>query len=326
MNKRRFLTTLAALAATASPLLAGAADNYPAGPVRWVVPYAAGGGTDVIARTLAAPVALALGQTIVVDNKPGANTMLGAQEVSRAKPDGLTVGSADNATLALNQHLYAKLPYNPERDFEFVGGFARFPYALLVHPDVPARTLKELLELARKEPGKLSYGTPGTGGPNHVAMELLQQRTGTRFTHVPYRGAAPGLQDLMGGQIQFMLVDTASSQAYVKAGKLRALAVSYPKRLAAFPDVPTFAEAGVADFSAFSWQGLIAPAGTPKPLITRLNKELVQALSTEAVQRKLADLGVEPAPSSPEEFAALVREQAGLWGKVIRDAQIRLEP
>lgn len=324
--KHLVLQTLAAMALAAAPALARAADGPSTAPVRWVVPYAAGGGTDVIARTLAAPMAQQLGQTIVVDNKPGANTMLGAQEVARARPDGLTVGSADNATLALNQHLYAKLPYNPERDFEFVGGFARFPYALLVHPAVPAKNLKELLDLARKEPGKLSYGTPGTGGPNHVAMEQLQQRTGVKFTHVPYRGAAPGLQDLMGGQIQFMLVDTASSQAYVKSGKLRALAVSYPQRLAAFPDVPTFAEAGVPDFVAFSWQGLIAPAGTPRPVIARLNQALLQALSTEAVQRRLAELGVEPAPSSPEEFAALVRQQAGLWGKVIQDAQIRLEP
>lgn len=324
--KHLVLQTLAAMALAAAPALARAADGPSTAPVRWVVPYAAGGGTDVIARTLAAPMAQQLGQTIVVDNKPGANTMLGAQEVARARPDGLTVGSADNATLALNQHLYAKLPYNPERDFEFVGGFARFPYALLVHPAVPAKNLKELLDLARKEPGKLSYGTPGTGGPNHVAMEQLQQRTGVKFTHVPYRGAAPGLQDLMGGQIQFMLVDTASSQAYVKSGKLRTLAVSYPQRLAAFPDVPTFAEAGVPDFVAFSWQGLIAPAGTPRPVIARLNQALLQALSTEAVQRRLAELGVEPAPSSPEEFAALVRQQAGLWGKVIQDAQIRLEP
>lgn len=324
--KYPFLHILAAMALAAAPTLSAAADGYPASPVRWVVPYAAGGGTDVIARTLAAPVSQALGQTVVVDNKPGANTMLGAQEVARAKPDGLTVGSADNATLALNQHLYTRLPYNPERDFEYVGGFARFPYALLVHPSVPARSLKELLELARKEPGRLSYGTPGTGGPNHVAMEQLQQRTGVKFTHVPYRGAAPGLQDLMGGQIQFMLVDTASSQAFVKSGKLRALAVSYPLRLAAFPDVPTFDEAGVPDFVAFSWQGLIAPAGTPKAIVTRLNTELVQALSSEPVQRRLAELGVEPAPSTPEEFAALVKQQAGVWGKVIQEAQIKLEP
>ncbi len=321
MQRRHLLLGAAGLAATR----AFAQGGYPTKAIQWIVPYPAGGGTDIVARTVAQAMGPALGQTLVVENKPGANTAIGAAAVAQGAADGHVLGSADNATLALNQHLFPKLVYAPEKDFAFVGGLARFPYALLVNPSVPLQSFREFIEAGKSRPGTLSYGTPGLGGPNHVAMELLQQRTGARFNHVPYKGAAPGLQDLVAGQIQFMLVDTASSMPFIKAGKLRALAVSMPQRLAVLPEVPTVAEAGLPGFEAYSWQGVIAPAATPAVVIERLSAELMKAVRSEAVVRRLAEIGVETAPASSAEFTRHVQAQAAMWGEVIRKAGIRLE-
>ncbi len=322
MQRRDFL--LSSLLASALPATVWAAQ-YPQRTLSWVVPYAAGGGTDVVARALAEAMARQLGQTVVIENKPGANTAIGASQVARAKPDGYVVGSADNATLALNQHLFPSLAYDPLQDFSFVGGIARFPYVLVVHPDSPIKTLQDLLEAARKEPGAISYGSPGMGGPNHVAMEMLQQQTGTQFLHVSYRGAAPVMQDLIAGQIKFSLIDTASSMPFITSGRARAIAVSHGARLQTLPDVPTFAEAGVADFVAFSWQGMIAPRSTPAPVIERLNSALNQALADAKVKQTLASMSVEAAGSSAQDFERFVREQAQLWGKVVKDAGIKLQ-
>mgnify|MGYP003577836548 CR=1 FL=1 len=318
---RRWMAGLA----VASLAGAASAQAFPTQPLRWIVPYPAGGGTDVVARTLAHEMQQSLGQPIAVDNRPGANTIVGADVIAKSKGDGYTIGSADNATLALNQSLYAKLPYDPGKDFVVVGGIARFPYVMLVGPKVDARNLQELLERARKAPGSVSYGTPGLGGPNHVAMEQLQQRTGVSMTHVAYRGAAPALQDLLAGQIDCMLVDTGSSMPHIKAGKLRALAVAYDRRLSPVADVPTFAEAGVKDFSAFSWQYLIAPASTPRPVVERLGAALAQALEQEPVRRKLAELAIEPAPAFSAEASRFVAGEAQRRGAVIRTANIKLD-
>lgn len=320
-QRRQLILGAAGLAATR----AFAQGGYPNKTIQWIVPYAAGGGTDIVARTVAQAMGPALGQTIVVENKPGANTAIGAGAVAQAAADGHVIGSADNATLALNQHLFPKLGYAPEKDFVCVGGLARFPYALLVHPAVPLQNFREFIEAGKARSGSLSYGTPGLGGPNHVAMELLQQRTGARFNHVPYKGAAPGLQDLVAGQIQFMLVDTASSMSFIKAGKLRALAVSMPQRLAVLPEVPTVAESGLPDFEAYSWQGMIAPVATPAAAVERLSAELMKAVKSEAVGKRLAEIGVEPAPATSAEFTRLVRAQAAMWGEVIRKANIKLD-
>lgn len=317
----RFLSGLVAAGMTC----AAAAQAFPSQPLRWIVPYPAGGGTDVVARTIAAEIQQALGQPVVVDNRPGANTIVGAEAIAKAKADGYTIGSADNATLALNQGLYAKLPYDPARDFVIVGGIARFPYVMLVGPKSTARTLQDLVQQARNQPGTVSFGSPGMGGPNHVAMEQLQQRLGIRMTHVAYRGAAPGIQDLIAGQIDCMLVDTGSSMAHIKGGKLRALAVAYDRRLTPLPDVPTFSEAGVKNFSAFSWQFLIAPAGTPAPVVERLGEALHKALEQEPVRRKLADLAIEPAQVSAADGTRFVAAETQRWGSVIRAANIKLD-
>ena len=320
---KRYSRLLVSALVCALPLL-GQAAEYPDKTITWVVPYPAGGGTDVVARTLANEMSKSLGQPIVIENRPGANTAIGASQVARARNDGYTIGSADNATLALNQHLFPQLSYSPVSDFDYVGGLARFPYVLVVNPSVPVNTVDELLALAKQKPGTLSYGSPGMGAPNHVAMALLQQRTGTAFLHVAYRGAAPVMQDLIAGQIQFALIDTASSIQYIQSKRVRPIAVSTEKRLASLPDVPTFAEAGVPDFVAFSWQGMIVPKTTPAPVIEKLNTALSAALATQSVKQALTAMGVEPAGSPPAQFRQFVGDQDKLWGKVIRDAKISL--
>lgn len=318
---RRTAIALAGIALAGSAL----AQNFPAQPLRWVVPYPAGGGTDVIARTVANEMQQSLGQSIVVDNRGGANTIVGADIIAKSRADGYTIGSADNATLALNPALYEKLPYNPSKDFTVIGGIARFPYVLLVGPKVTAKTAAELVAMARSKPGAVSYGSPGMGGPNHVAMEQLQQRLGIQLNHIAYKGAAPGLQDLIAGQIDFMLVDTGSSLPHVRSGKLRALAVSYDTRLSPLPDVPTFKEAGLGDFSAFSWQFLIVPAGTPQPVVAQLSQQLNKALGSESVRNRMRDLGVEASPMDSKAAADFVRAEAERWSGVIRSAGIKLD-
>ena len=320
------LLGVAALTLTAvlTPALSQA-QAYPSAAPRWIVPYPAGGGTDVVARMLAEPMGRALGQTVVIENKPGAGTMIAGDLLARAKPDGLTFGTVDTSTVALAPHLYAKVPYQAEKDFAYIGGTTRFPFVLVVHPSVPAKNLQELLALARAKPGELKYATPGAGGPNHLGMELFQRKAGIKLLHVPYKGDAPALQDLLGGQIDMYLVNTAASLQHIKSGKLRPIALSMAKRSAVLPEVPTFAEAGVPDFESYSWQGLVAPAGTPPAIISRLNSELNKALASEEVKKKLAELGIEPSPSTPEEFTAFVKAQSTLWGGVIRAANIKLE-
>lgn len=302
-----------------------AAQAYPSTSPRWIVPYPAGGGTDVVARMLAQPMGQALGQTVVIENKPGAGTMIAGDLMAKAKPDGLTFGTVDTSTVALAPHLYSKVPYNADKDFAYIGGTTRFPFVLVVHPSLPVNNLQELLALARKKPGELKYATPGAGGPNHLGMELFQRKAGVKLLHVPYKGDAPALQDLLGGQIDMYLVNTAASLQHIKSGKLRPIALSMAKRSAVLPDVPTFGEAGVPDFESYSWQGLVAPAGTSPAIVARLNSELNKALASEEVRKKLADLGIEPSPSTPAEFTAFVKAQSTLWGEVIRAANIKLE-
>jgi tripartite-type tricarboxylate transporter receptor subunit TctC len=321
-----FFRSVAAFAVLAAgALLAQAQPAYPAQPVRWIVPYPAGGGTDVVARMLGQAMGEDLGQSMLIDNKPGAGTMIGGDFVAKAKADGYTIGTVDTSTVALAPHLYAKVPYKPEKDFAYVGGTTRFPFVLVVNPSVPARTLGELIALARQKPGALKYATPGPGGPNHLGMELFQRKTGTQLLHVPYKGDAPALQALIAGDIDMYLVNTAASLQHIRSGRLRPIALSMSRRSAVLPDVPTFAEAGVPDFESYSWQGLAVPAGTPAAAIARLNASLNKALGSEDIRRKLGELGIEPSPTTPEAFTALVASQSALWGEVIRSANIKLE-
>lgn len=246
MDRRQFLAAVAASSAAAASPFAMAQD-WPANPVRWVVPYPPGGGTDVLARTVAESMRKTLNQTIVVDNRPGASTNIGGQLVAAAKPDGYTIMSADNAILAFNEHLFSKLPFSPDKDFTYVGGISRFPMALVVNPAFEAKDFKEFLAYAKANPGKLNYASPGNGSPHHLAMELFKNRTGTSLTHIPYKGAAPALADVMGGQVPCMFLDLASGLPVIQSGKVRALAIGTAKRVPNLPNVPTLAELGLKD-------------------------------------------------------------------------------
>ena len=320
MQRRSFLAAGAALAATGV-----LAQTYPDQPVRWIVPYPAGGGTDVLARTVAEAMRPALGQQILVDNRPGASTNIGGEMVAKAKPDGYTVMSADNAILAFNEHLFNKLPFSPDRDFTYIGGMARFPLALVVHPDFPARTLKEFIAYAKANPGKLNYASPGNGSPHHLAMELFKNRTGTFITHIPYRGAAPAVQDVMGGQVPCMFLDLAGGLSVMQAGKVRVLAIGSAKRAPSLPNVPTLAEAGVPNVEVYAFQGLLGPAGLPEAVVARLNSELNKAIASAPVQKRMSDFGMEALPGTPAQFKAMARAEALRWGPIIKAAGVKLD-
>ena len=301
------------------------AQSWPEQPIRWVVPYPAGGGTDVIARSLAEAMRPALGQQVLVDNRPGAATNIGGDLVAHAKPDGHTVLSADNAILAFNEHLFGKLPFQPEKDFSYLGAIGRFPLALVVNPSFPAKTVQEFVAYVKANPGRVNYGSPGNGSPHHLAMELFKNRTGTFITHIPYRGMAPALQDVMGGQIPCMFLDLAGGLPVMQSGKVRVLAIGSARRAPALPNVPTLAEAGVSGAEVFAFQGVLGPAGMPDALVTRFNAELNKALASAEVRKRATDFGMELLPGTPAEFKALARAEAKRWGPIIQAAGVKLD-
>lgn len=323
--KHKFATLFGIAALAMAPALSAQAADFPSQPITWVVPYAAGGGSDVVARSVGEALSGELGTNIVVDNKPGAGTAIGAQAVARATPDGYTIGTADSGTLAFNPSLYANLSYDVDKSFSFVGGLASMPLVLVTRPGLPVNSVQELLDLARKQPGELNYASAGAGSPHHVAMEMFLQKTGTKMTHVPYKGAAPAVLDVLGDRVDVMLLDMPGGIAHMKAGKVKLLAAAMPDRLQALPDVPTMAEAGVDDFIAFAWQGVIAPAGTPQPVLDRLGTALRAALDSDKVKARFADLGVQPMPMSPAEFKAHVDTEGERWSAIIKSAGIKLD-
>ncbi|WP_321288087.1 tripartite tricarboxylate transporter substrate binding protein [Alcaligenes phenolicus] len=300
------------------------AADWPQSAVTWVVPYPAGGGSDVIARLVAKQLESSLGQTLIVENKPGAATIIGATYVGNAKPDGYTVGTADSGTLAFNSSLYSKLQYDPAA-FTYVGGLARFPLMLAVPQESPYKTVADLLEAARKQPEKLTSSSAGSGSPHHLALEMFKQRTDTKIVHVPYKGAAPAIQDLLGGQVDMSFVDSAAALSNIKAGKLRVLAVATPERSSLLPDVPTMAEAGIADFYAYAWQGLVGPPKMDEGARQRLSQDLMQALKAPELDQRIREMGVEPMPMTPDEFQAYAQRERAEWATVIERAGIRMD-
>ena len=324
MDRRTLLATLASGAAVAATPFAHA-QEYPAQLVKWVVPYPAGGGTDVIARTLAEAMRQTLGQQIVVDNRPGASTNIGADIVAKSKPDGYTIMSADNAVLAFNEHLFSKLPFNPEKDFTYIGAIGKFPLALVVHPDFPAKNFKEFLAYVKANPGKVNYASPGNGSPHHLAMEMFKVRTGTFITHIPYRGAAPAMADVMGGQVPCMFLDLASGLSIMQGNKVRVLAIGSGARSKLLPNVPTLAEVGVPNTEVFAFQGILGPAGLPAAVVNKLNGDLNKAFGTPTVQKRFDDFGMEAMPGTPAQFAALSRAESRRWGPIIKQAGIKLD-
>nr|WP_301334716.1 tripartite tricarboxylate transporter substrate binding protein [Variovorax dokdonensis] len=316
---------MAAAGATMAAPWARAQGNYPDQPIRWVVPYPAGGGTDVIARSLSDAMRQSLGQQFVVDNKPGAATNIGAEQVARAKPDGYTIMSADNAVLAFNEYLFSKLPFDPSKDFTYIGAIGKFPLALVVNPSFQAKDFKEFLAYVKAHPGDVNYASPGNGSPHHLAMELFKNRTGTSLTHVPYRGAAPAMADVMGGQVPCMFLDLASGLSIMQSGKVRVLAIGSAQRSKLLPDVPTLAEVGVSNAEVFAFQGVLGPAGMPGPIVQRLNRELNKAFSNPDVAKRFNDFGMEPMPGSPEQFFSMARAESSRWGPIIKAAGVKLD-
>lgn len=304
---------------------AAQAQTYPTQPIKLVVPYPAGGGTDFFARTIGAKLSEQLGQQVVIENKPGAATIIGAESVSHAPADGYTMLLGDTATFAVNPTLYKKLPYDPLKDFEPVTLTGRFALLLVANLAVPVNNAAELIKLAKLKPGELNYGSPGPGSPHHLAMESLKQRTGISVVHVPYKGAAPAVQDLLGGQIPMMFLDLATGGPLIKAGKIKALAVASPKRIAPLPDVPTLSEAGVADFEAWAWQGIVVPAKTPKDIVARLNDAFAKAIADPAVRQKIVEAGIDPLHSTPQQFTDYMKSESAKWAKVIAEGNIKVE-
>ena len=318
---------LAILALTVVAPAALAQSTYPSRPIRLIVPYPAGGATDVVARVVAEKMSESLGQPIVVDNRPGAGTMIGASTVARSSPDGYTVLIGDTGTYALNPTLYgARLTYSPLKDFAPVCRTGRVPLILAANPKtVKADTVADLIALAKKQPGTINFGAPGPGSPIHLAMELFRQRVGIELTAVPYKGGADALTDLLGGRVGLLFIDAATGLPHVKSGAVKALAVGSDKRIAAIPTVPTMAEAGVANFEAWAWNGLAVPTGTPPAIVAKLSDACRKALAMPAVEKRLAELSVEAAPSSPEEFASFIKDETTKWHDVITKAGVSLQ-
>jgi tripartite-type tricarboxylate transporter receptor subunit TctC len=299
---------------------AGAQADYPNRTVRIVVPSQPGGGTDIVARVLANHYAKAFGQPFVVDNKPGAGNMIGIEAAARSAADGYTLLTVP-ATLALNTVLYKKVPYHPVKDFAPITLAATAPLVLIVNPSLPAQSLTDFIALAKREPGKMSYGTAGIGTAPHLCMELLKSMAGIDLLHVPYKGTAPAAGDVAGGQIAAMFATALTARPMIDGGRVRALAVSGPKRVQALPHVPPVADA-VPGYAAIQWYGLLAPAGTPPTIIARLNAEALRALKTDEMRERLAVDGAEPQGSTPEEFGALIRSELDKWTRVTRAAGI----
>jgi tripartite-type tricarboxylate transporter receptor subunit TctC len=298
-----------------------AAQGFPNRPIRLIVTYPPGGGADLMARLLAPKMGEVLGQTVIVENKPGASGQIGAMEVLHAAHDGHTL-LFDASSFAVNPSLYASLPYDPMKQFKPITVIALFPNMLVVNPSFPAKSVKDLIAMAKEKPGTLAFASSGNGSAQHLAGELFKQKAGVDLTHVPYKGGGPALNDVMGGQIPMYFANMASGLPHVKAGKLRALAITGSKRSPALPDVPTIAETGLPGYEVYEWNAIFAPTGTPAPVIAKISDAVQEAMREPRFRERLVLLGGEPAGYDPDAAARFVHDQAVLWGKVVREAHI----
>lgn len=319
-----FRVMLAGLAALC--VAAAGAQTFPQRPVRLVVPYPPGSGTDIAARVLGQKLTESWGQQVIVDNRPGAGAIIGVEAVAKAAPDGYTIGIADTGPLAINPALYPKLPYNPTRDLAPVTLVAKLPFILVVNPTLPVHSVAELVALAKSRPGQINYASVGNGSAVHLATELFKTRAGVDLTHIPYKGSAPALQGLLGGEASVMFVNLLSAQSLVQSGKVRALAAAPGKRISAMPDLPTIAEAGVPGYEFEAWFGIVAPSGTPAPVIDKLNQDLRRAIALPEVQDMFINKGgFEPVGSTVESFAKLIPAEVDRWGKLVRQTGAKVE-
>lgn len=304
---------------------ASIAQPYPTKPIRMIVPFAAGGSTDVLARSVGQRLGEKFGQQIVVDNRTGANGNIGTDMVAKANPDGYTLLMAFDATMVINPAVYNKLPFDPVRDFSPITKVAALPLILVAHPSFPASTVKELIAFAKNKPG-INYSSSGHASTPHLAMLLFEQRTATKFTHIPYKGGGQAVIDVVAGQIPLLATAIPTVQAHLKSGKLKAIALTSAKRHASLPDVGTFSEAGVTGFDISAWYGLLAPSGTPKPIIAKINAEVVGILATpEMKNRFLTTIGGDPVGNTPEQFAADIKTDIVRWAKIVKDSGVKVE-
>jgi tripartite-type tricarboxylate transporter receptor subunit TctC len=303
---------------------AAAAQSYPTRPVRLIVPFAAGGPGDFLARTVSPKLTETLGQSIVVDNRGGANGQIATETTAKADPDGHTL-LIISAGHTVNATLYPKLPYDSVRDFTPVIRLVSGPAIVVVHPSVPAKTVKEFIAYVRERPGKVNFASSGTGAPSHLAVELFKVMTTTDLVHVPYKGMAPGIVDLLGGQVQVAFPTMVAGLVHARAGRLRALAVTSAQRSAAAPDLPTMAEAGIPGYEATNWYGLVGPARIPPAIVTRLNGELTRILAIPDIRDRLSEQGMDPSSMTPQAFSAYIDSEIGKWARVIKAAHVKAE-
>lgn len=314
-------SVIAIAALFAAAPAAHAQSSYPERPIRMIVPFAPGGGSDISARTMSDALGQALGTTIVVDNRPGAGSVLGTDLATKATPDGYTT-LLGNISMAFNAALYKKLPYNALRDLAPISLATEQPNIIVVHPSLQAKNFQEFIALARAQPGKLNFGSAGLGSGTHLAMEMLMMSQKIKLVHIPYKGTGPAVAALLGNEINTFMSTFASALPHVKSGRLRALAVTTRKRAGPLPDVPTVEESGVPGFEYATWYGVLAPAGTPKPIVDRLNKAIVGVLSTPAMKERYANQGVAAIPTTAAEFSRHFKTETDKWAKVVRDAKI----
>jgi tripartite-type tricarboxylate transporter receptor subunit TctC len=302
-----------------------AAQEYPAKPIRMIIPYPPGGGTDFFARTLGAKLTEALGQPVVMENRPGAAGVIGADAVAKAAPDGYTIFIGQASNLAINPHLMAKLPYDPLRDFSPVSLVGGSPSLLVVHPSLPVHTVKDLVALARAKPGAIVYASAGTGSPGHISTEYFKRVAGVDMLHVPYKGASPALTNVLAGEASLYFTSPVAAQPLVRAGRLRQIAVTSAKRFAPLPDVPTIAESGYPEIDIVSWWGLLTPANVPHEIVARLHAETVKAMNAPEMKDRLARQGVAVMTDTPEEFAQFIRSELDKWGRMVKASGARLD-
>jgi tripartite-type tricarboxylate transporter receptor subunit TctC len=316
---------LAALAALALCIPAQAATAFPTKPIRIIVAYTPAGTTDILARAIGQKMSETWGQPVIIDNRAGAAGNIGTEVAARATPDGHTLIMGTAGTHGINVSLYRKLSWHPLNDFAPISLAAMVPNIMVVNNSLPVKNVREFLAHVKANPGKLSYGSPGNGSTAHLSMELFKSMTGASLVHIPYKGSAGVLADVMGGQIAVTIDNMPPYLPQVKAGKIRALAVSTAKRSSAVPDLPTIAEAGVPGYEAGAWFGLLAPTGTPKPVVTQLSNETARILKLPDISKRISELGAEPVGSTPEQFTALIKSEIAKWAKVIKDANVELQ-
>ena len=327
MNKINYLCLFSAVVAGAlsvTPALAQS-QTFPNKPIRWILPYPPGGGSDTIARPFARKLAENIGQQVIVDNRGGGGGNIGMETAARAAPDGYTLVMGLTAQLAVNPALYQKIPYDPIRDFEPITLLANGAYLLVAHPSLAAKTMQDVIAIAKKRPDEILYASSGNGSGGHLAAELLNHMTGIKLKHVPYKGGGPALVDTISGQTQLLFATPIASAGHIEAGRLRAIAVSTTKRVSSMPNVPTIAESGVPGYDSGVWYGMLAPKGTPRAVINRLNEEFRKVLGDHAIRGFLTKSGIDPEGGTPDEFGKYIRNELAKWAKVIKAANITVD-